>query len=305
MFLRSVIQFYSKRPYTSSTTEFNISSEVITILSKTKPIEPALEPLVPFLSHKTITSVIKDHLNPQLGFRFFIWASRRERLRSKESFSLLIDMLSKENGCDLYWQTLEELKSSGVSVDSYCFLVLISAYANMGSAEKAVESFGRMKEFDCRPDVFTYNAVLRVMMRKEVFFMLAFAVYNEMLKCNCAPNRYTFGVLMDGLYKKGRMNDAQKMFDDMTARGILPDRVTYTILISGLCQRGSVEDARKLFHEMKEAGEAPDSVACNALLDGFCKLGRMVEAFELLRMFEKDGFVLGLRGCSSLIDGLS
>ncbi|CAN7041787.1 unnamed protein product [Brassica rapa subsp. trilocularis] len=301
MFLRSVIQFYSKRPYT---TEFNISSEVIAILSKAKPIEPALEPLVPFLSHKTITSVIKDHLNPQLGFRFFIWASRRERLRSKESFSLLIDMLSKENGCDLYWQTLEELKSSGVSVDSYCFLVLISAYAKMGSAEKAVESFGRMKEFGCRPDVFTYNAVLRLMMRKEVFFMLAFAVYNEMLKCNCAPNRYTFGVLMDGLYKKGRMNDAQKMFDDMTGRGILPDRVTYTILISGLCQRGSVEDARKLFHEMKEAGEAPDSVACNALLDGFCKLGRMVEAFQLLRMFEKDGFVLGLRGCSSLIDGL-
>ncbi|KAH0852391.1 LOW QUALITY PROTEIN: hypothetical protein HID58_094055 [Brassica napus] len=282
MFLRSVIQFYSKRPYT---TEFNISSEVIAILSKAKPIEPALEPLVPFLSHKTITSVIKDHLNPQLGFRFFIWASRRERLRSKESFSLLIDMLSKENGCDLYWQTLEELKSSGVSVDSYCFLVLISAYAKMGSAEKAVESFGRMKEFGCRPDVFTYNAVLRVMMRKEVFFMLAFAVYNEMLKCNCAPNRYTFGVLMDGLEN----DDAQKMFDDMTGRGILPDRVTYTILISGLCQRGSVEDARKLFHEMKEAGEAPDSVACNALLDGFCKL---------------DGFVLGLRGCSSLIDGL-
>ncbi|KAJ0231093.1 Pentatricopeptide repeat-containing protein [Hirschfeldia incana] len=306
MFLRSAVTHFSSkpsrthhRPYSS---EFNISSEVISILSKKKPIEPALEPLVPFLSRKLIASVIKDqNLNPQLGFRFFIWASRRERLRSKESFFLLIDMLSKENGCDLYWQTLEDLKSIGVSIDPYCFCVLISAYAKMGLAENAVESFGRMKEeFDCRPDVFTYNAVLRVLVKKEVFFTLAFAVYSEMLKCNVDPNRYTFGVLMDGLYKKGRMNDAQKMFDDMTGRGILPDRVTYTILISGLCQRGSVEDAKKVFDEMKD----PDSVACHALLDGFCKLGRMVEAFEMLRVFERDGFVLGLRGYSSLIDGL-
>ncbi|ESQ27164.1 hypothetical protein EUTSA_v10018150mg [Eutrema salsugineum] len=311
MFLRSAIQFYSKpswimhRSYTSgNTAEFNIAGEVISILAKKKPIEPALEPLVPFLSQKIITSVIKDQVNRQLGFRFFIWASRRERLRSRESFRLVINILSEENGCDLYWQTLEELKSGGVSVDSYCFCVLISAYAKMGMAEKAVESFGRMKEFDCRPDVFTYNVILQVMMREEVFFMLAFAVYNEMLKCNCSPNRYTFGILMDGLYKKGRMVDAQKMFDDMTARGISPNRVTYTILISGLCQRGSAEDARRLFHEMKAGGHSPDSAALNALLDGFCKSGRMVEAFELLRLFEKDGFILGLRGYSSLIDGL-
>lgn len=293
-----------QRSYSSGNTEFNISGEVFSILAKKRPIEPALEPLVPFLSKKIITSVIKDQVNRQLGFRFFIWASRRERLRSRESFGLVIDMLSEENGCDLYWQTLEELKSGGVSVDSYCFRVLISAYAKMGMAEKAVESFGRMKEFDCRPDVFTYNVILRVMMREEVFFMLAFAVYNEMLKCNCAPNRYTFAILMDGLYKKGRMGDAQKMFDDMTGRGISPNRVTYTILISGLCKRGNVEDARKLFDEMKATGHSPDSVVHNALLDGFCKLSRMVEAFELLRLFEKDGYVLGLRGYSSLIDAL-
>ncbi|CAG7905005.1 hypothetical protein BRARA_G03671 [Brassica rapa] len=58
--LRSGIRFYSKpsrkhRSYTSVTTELNISNEFITILSKKKPIEQ----LVPFLSHKLITSIIK------------------------------------------------------------------------------------------------------------------------------------------------------------------------------------------------------------------------------------------------------
>ncbi|XP_019057516.1 PREDICTED: pentatricopeptide repeat-containing protein At1g79540 [Tarenaya hassleriana] len=309
MFLRSVAQFSSKPPWihrscSSGNTDFSISGEVVSILAKAKPIEPALEPLVPFLSPKIIASVIKEQRNRQLGFRFFIWASKKERLRSRESLSLVIDMLSGEDGCDLYWQTLEELKNGGVSVNSYCFFVLISAYSKMGMTEKAVESFGRMKEFDCRPDVFTYNAILRVLKQKKVF-LLALAVYNDMLKCNCSPNLFTFSIMMDILRKGSMMDDALKMFDEMTHRGILPNRVIYTIVFQGLCQIKRADEAHKLFHKMKEEeGSSPDSVAHNALLDGFCKLGKMDEAFELLQMFEKDGFVLDLRGHSSLIDGL-
>ena len=57
----------------------------------------------------------------------------------------------------------------------------------MGFAEKAVEVFSTVKDFDCKPDVFTYNSVLHVMVQKQVF-LLALAVYNQMLKLNCNPN---------------------------------------------------------------------------------------------------------------------
>ncbi|XP_021901410.1 pentatricopeptide repeat-containing protein At1g79540 [Carica papaya] len=308
LFLRSVIQFFPRKSWyyffhSSRDTEIAIFNEVLAIRDTINPMEPALEPLVPFLSPAVISSIIQERGDLLLDFRFFIWASRRKRFRSWASHDLIIDMLSKEKGFDLFWLTLEELRKGRFLIASDAFLVLISGYAKMGLAEKAVESFGKMKEFDCKPDVFTYNAILHVTIRKEVL-LLALAIYNQMLKGNCAPNKVTFSILIDGLCKSGKTQDALKMLDEMTNREISPDRITYTIVISGLCQAKREDDALRLFSTMKDRGLSPDSVCYNALLNGFCKSGRLDETFALLRSFEKDGFVLGVPGYTSLIDGL-
>lgn len=265
-------------------------------------MEPALEPLLPFLSPDIVTSIIKDQPNPQLGFRFFIWATQRERLRSSASEKLVLDMLlRKDNAFDMFWQTLEEVKKYGVVIVPNIFKILISGYSKMGLEEKAVECFGKMKDFDCKPDLFTFNAIIYVMISKKVL-LLALAVYNQMLKSNYKPNRATFSILLNGLCKNGKTEDALKMFDEMTLRGIEPNRCIYTIIISGLCRADRADDACRLLGRMKDSGCSPDFVAYNALLNGFCELGRLDEAFALLQSFQKDGFVLGLRGYSSFIN---
>ena len=103
----------------------------------------------------------------------------------------------------------------------------------MGFAEKAVEVFSTVKDFDCKPDVFTYNSVLHVMVQKQVL-LLALAVYNKMLKLNCHSNVTTYSILIEGLCKNG------DPISEMTRTGILPNEITYTIILAGLCQgRGS------------------------------------------------------------------
>ncbi|GLT77038.1 hypothetical protein SLA2020_486620 [Shorea laevis] len=283
--------------------EFTISNEVLSIVDTVNPMELALEPLVPFLSPEIVTSVVREQSNPLLGFRFFIWAMQRRRLRSWALDNLLFEMLGRENGFDLYWEAVGEMKKNGVPIAPNVFTLLISAYARVGLAEKAVESFGKMKDFDCEPDVFTYNRILLLSFRKEVL-LLALAVYNQMLKANCQPNRVTFSIMIDGMCKNGRTQDALRLFDEMTERGINPNRFTYTIIVSGLCQAKRADDAFRLFVKMKETGCSPDVVAYNALLNGFCKLGRMDEAVALLKSFKEDGFELNLNGYSCLIDGL-
>ncbi|XP_017982149.1 PREDICTED: pentatricopeptide repeat-containing protein At1g79540 [Theobroma cacao] len=288
----------------SSLQDFSVSNEIHSILDIVNPMEPALEPLLPFLSPDIVTSIIQDQPNPQLGFRFFIWAMQSKRLRSSASDKLVVDMLlRKDNGFDMYWQTLEEIKKCGALIVSDAFKVLISGYSKLGLDEKAVECFGKMKDFDCKPDVFTYNTILYVMVRRKVL-LLALAVYNQMLKNNYKANRATFSILIDGLCKNGKTEDALNMFDEMTQRGIEPNRCSYTIIVSGLCQADRADDACRLLNKMKESGCSPDFVAYNALLNGFCQLGRVDEAFALLQSFQKDGFVLGLRGYSSFINGL-
>lgn len=268
-------------------------------------MESALSIFIPYLSPRIVTSVIEEQKNPKLGFRFFLWAMRTKRFRSWDSHNLVIDMLVRDNGngIGLYWEALEEVKNLGANIPSRAFVVLIAGYWKMNKAEKAVECFGRMKDFDCKPDLFTYNMVLHIMVKKEVI-LLALAVYNMMLKSNLYPNCSTFNILIDGLCKGGKIRDALKLFDEMTERGIMPDKITNNVILFGLCRAKRTDDAYRLFNTMKSSGSPVDFVTRNALLNGVCKLGKMDEALCILKDFKKDGFILGLHGYGCLIDGL-
>ena len=67
LFLQTEKPPWSDHPITTT-----ISNLVISILNK----QPALERLLPHISSHIVASVIQQNPNPQLGFGFFIWASR-------------------------------------------------------------------------------------------------------------------------------------------------------------------------------------------------------------------------------------
>ncbi|KAF7145426.1 hypothetical protein RHSIM_Rhsim04G0102600 [Rhododendron simsii] len=280
------------------------TAKLLDIITTSNPMEPALENVAPVLLPAVVNSVLKEIKNPQLGFRFFVWAARRRNFRLWVSFDFIVDMLVEENGFELYWKTLEQLKGCGISIPSDAFTVLIAGYRKVKMGEKAVEAFGRMyNDFDCKPDLHAYNVVLHVMVEKEVI-LLALAIYSVMLKSNCAPNCATYTTLIDGLCKSGKTEDALRLFDEMTLRGIQPNRITYTAILSGLCQAKRADEAGRLFNTMISSGCSPDQITYYALLDGFCKLGEFDKAFTLSRFLKKDGCVLGIKAYSSLIDGL-
>ncbi|KAF4369229.1 hypothetical protein F8388_022885 [Cannabis sativa] len=292
--------FHHFHGYASAT-----SNEILTILETVDPMEHTLDRALPHLYPEIVTSVVQQQPNRLLGFRFYIWSTKWKSLRSRVSQNLVMDMLAKDNGSgfELYWKALEQLRDCGLPIASHAFTVLIKGFSKLGMAEKAVESFGRMRDFNCKPNVITYNCILYIMLRNQVF-LLALAVYNEMLKLNFSPNVTTYNVLIGGLFKCNKIQDALKMFDEMTQRGFIPNEITYTIIISGLCQERRLDEARSLFDKLKRSGFYPDSVAYNSLLNGYCKSGRFDEAYVFLQSSNIDGYVIGLNGYSCLIDGL-
>lgn len=307
-FLRPVVTYLVPKPpwfhlFHTPTDSIATSNEVSTIIETVDPIEDALEIIAPHISSDVITSVIQEQPNARLGFRIFIWSLRRRHLCCSASQNLIIDRLVKDNAFELYWKTLQELKDSSTEISSDAFSVLIEAYSKAGMAEKAVQSFGMMKDFECKPNIFAYNLILHVLVRREAF-LLALAVYNQMLKCNLNPNVVTYSILIHGFCKTSKTQEALVLFDEMTDRDVLPNEITYSIILSGLCQAKKIDDAQRLFIKMRASGCSPDVITYNVLLNGFCKLGYFDEAFSLLKSFEKDGHILGVKGYSCLIDGL-
>lgn len=307
-FLRPAIIYLVRKPpwfhlFHSPTDPIATANEVSTIIETVGPIEDALEIIAPHISPDVIASVIEEQPESRLGFRLFIWSLRRKRLCCSASQNLIIDRLVKDNAFELYWKTLQELKDLGVEIPSDAFSALIEAYSKAGMDEKAVESFGLMRDFDCKPSIFAFNLILHVVVRNEAF-LLALAVYNQMLKCNLNPNVVTYSILIHGFCKTSKTHDALVLFDEMIDRGILPNKITYSIVLSGLCETKKIDDAQRLFSKMRAGGCSPDVITYNVLLNGFCKLGYFDEAFALMESFKTDGHILGVNGYSCLINGL-
>ncbi|KAM3344280.1 hypothetical protein P3S68_026372 [Capsicum galapagoense] len=74
--------------------------------------------------------------------------------------------------------------------------------------------------------------ILHITVQKDAI-LLDLAVYSVMLKLNSKPNCSTFSTFIDGLCKSERTQDALKLFDEMSERGVLPNKITYTIIYQG------------------------------------------------------------------------
>lgn len=262
------------------------------------------------LNREVVISVLQSQAqlkkDPVISFRFFIWASETPRFRSSFSHKLMVDMLlsgGNVNSLDLCWSVLDELRNEKISISADAFAVLILGYWRLRNAEKAVDAFGRMKDYDCKPNLFACNVILHVLVQKNVI-LLALTLYNMMLKSNLDMGCDTFNVLIDGLCKNGMTEAALNLYEEMTSRRILPNRITYTVVISGLCKAKRTSDAYNLFKVMVNSGCQPDSATYNTLIDGYCKQGMIDEACLLVKSFQDDGFDVGIEGFSCLIHGL-
>ncbi|KAB2636965.1 pentatricopeptide repeat-containing protein [Pyrus ussuriensis x Pyrus communis] len=308
--LRPICYFTLKPPWRrhfSTCSEASVTAnELLTILETVNGMEDALEPLAPKLSSDVVRSVIRERVNPQLAFRFFIWATNRMKLCSRMSQNSVIDMLVRDDAFELYWRTLEQISEYGFPIGSDAFAVLINGYDKLDRVEKAVETFARMRDFNCKPNVSTYNSILHVLVRKEVF-LLALAVYNQMLKSNNRPTRNTYGILIDGFCKTMQTQDALQMFDEMTQRGRIGDAYAllrsferdgyvlglngYTCLIQGLFKARRFDEAHGWYRKMIKEGIEPDNVLCTIIIQGLSDAGRVHDALSFLSEMSEKGLV--------------
>ncbi|KAL7594036.1 hypothetical protein Lser_V15G31649 [Lactuca serriola] len=102
---------------------------------------------------------------------------------------------------------------------------------------------------------------------------------------------------LNELWKSGRINEAQHLFDEMPEK----DEFTWNTMIAGYGNSGKVSEAQKLFHDTPNKS----SVTWSSLISGYCNLGYEYESLSLFSQMQCLGykpsqFTLGsvLRMCS-------
>lgn len=150
--------------------------------------------------------------------------------------------------------------------------ILINGYIKSGRTEDALKLYREMEDQGVNPDEVTMIAM--VASCAQLKNLNQGRKFHQFVQ----ENRLTLTVtlanaLMDMYVKCGKVELAQKIFDDMANR----TTVSWSTMIGGYANCGDLDEAHRLFDEMPEK----DAVPWNVLIGGYVQANRSKEALSL------------------------
>ncbi|KAA8515213.1 hypothetical protein F0562_018392 [Nyssa sinensis] len=255
------------------------------------------------------------------------------------TFGLMISRLITVNQFRSAEDLLNRMKDEKCRITEDIFLSICRAYGRVHKPLDAIRIFQKMKEFECErtqksyvtvfailvgenqlkmalsfyrymrekgipPSVTSLNILIKALCKNSGTMNAALRIFCEMPNHGCIPDSYTYGTLINGLCKLGKISEAKELFTEMDTKGCSPTVVTYTSLIHGLCQLNNVDEAVGLLEEMTSKGIEPNVFTYSSLMDGLCKRGHCSKAMELLKIMVSKRLVPNMITYSTLIHGL-
>ncbi|XP_042507421.1 pentatricopeptide repeat-containing protein At1g09900-like [Macadamia integrifolia] len=296
-----------------SSAAISLVSSITSVLQSLKHQNPRCSnlnpsPLLQFSQHlnaNLVIEVIKAQDEPHTALLFFQWASDpkpnpNNYFHTQRCYSAMVDLLLSHS---MYSTALSILQSSNNLRD---FMVgkFIKSYGDRGDIRGAIHWFDRAKTIESGRCLFSYNAILGVLVRANRM-NLAQAIFDQILKERLVrPDVSTYTTMIRGYCKLGMIEDAKKVFDEMLCK---PNLITYNTIIAGLCRKGLVENAQEIVDHMiakKDSSCLPDTVTFTTLIDGYCKKGELELAEKCLDEMSNWNCEPNVLTYNSLINGL-
>lgn len=197
---------------------------------------------------------------------------------------------------------------------------------------------------NCKPTIFTVNAVLTAQIRQSKYsdllslhrfitlagiapnvitHNLIFQTYLDCRKPDTALEHYkqlindapfnpsptTYRILIKGLVDNGKLGKAMELKEEMTVKGFAPDPVVYSYLMLGLARNSDPDGIFKLYEELKDKlnGFVEDGVVYGSLMKGYFMRGMEKEAMECYEeaVGENSRIKMSAVAYNSVLDALS
>lgn len=223
---------------------------------------------------------------------------------TKSTYCSLIASLCGKKGrkVDEAIQIYEEMIRAGCAPDKE----LIEAYVGclcevnrLSDARRCVES---LHKFGFSIPL-SYSLYVRALCRAEKLDD-ALALVDEI---GCDKNllqQYTYGSLVHGLLRRGRLEEALEKIKGMKQLGIHPTVHVYTGLMIHFLKDRDINRALATIEEMKEHGCQPTIVTYSALICGYVRLGKVGDAWDVFRRLKQNGPSPDFKTYSMFIDCL-
>ncbi|CAM0882917.1 unnamed protein product [Alopecurus aequalis] len=207
----------------------------------------------------------------------------------RSTYNHLIMYVSRRKGrkIDVAIKIFKEMIHAGYILDSQVLCGYILALCECGMLVDARTSIVSL----CKqgfPVQIGYSILLRSFCRSDRKEE-AISLFDDIQKCGCSRNEYTYGSLIHALLRWDRFEDAVAKLAEMKTADICQSSHIYTSFIIYFFQKRDVAKAVDMFKEMTKNGCEPTVVTYSALIRGLMGMGRISEAWDVLRRMKLKG----------------
>ena len=283
-------------------------------------IKQKLEHCSVALSQELVVEVMSKTRNDwEAAFTFFLWAGKQPGYaHSVRVYHSIISILGKMRKFDTAWTLIEEMRGgkTGPSlVTPETLLIMIRRYSAIHDVARAINTFHAYKRFNfeigleefhsllsalcryknvqdaenllfCNKNVFpldtkSFNIILNGWCNLIVSTSQAERIWKEMSKRGIEHDVVSYGSIISCYSKSYKLYKVLRMFDEMKERKITPDRNVYNAVIYALGRGRLLKEAVNLIGNMEDNNIIPDVVTYNTLIKCFCKARKVDEAKQL------------------------
>lgn len=289
---------------------------------------------------KHVASVIKYQKDPIRALEMFYSVAKEDGFKhTLLTYKCMIEKLGLCGEFDSMEKVMEEMRAN---IDNGLLEgVYINSMRNYGKKRKiqeAVHVFERMDFYKCQPTVFSYNAIMNILVENG-YFNQAHRVYmtmkdkgiaadvytntimiksfcrtkrphaalrllNNMYAQGCHLNSVAYCTVIAGFYQWDHKLEACQLFDQMLGLGIVPNVTTFNKLLHTLCKKGDIKESEKLLDKVLKRGVLPNLFTVNIFIQGLCSKGRLDEATRMLENKTPIGLYPDVVTYNTLIRGL-
>ncbi|KAG5598932.1 hypothetical protein H5410_030302 [Solanum commersonii] len=187
----------------------------------------------------------------------------------------LFKKLVRQNICEpdnvMYATVMNGLSKRGHTQKTLSLLrysIVVDALCKDRNLDAAISLLNEMKQKDIPPNILGQWEKVKTL-------------FSEMVSLNIYPNVQIFNILIDGLCKERKVEDAKEVMKHMVEKGVEPNIITYNAIIDGYCLRGQLDRVRRIFDSLIDKGIEPSIISYNILINGYCKKKELAKALQL------------------------
>lgn len=213
---------------------------------------------------------------------------KNPKIKEEPYLSTLIRSYGLVGMTDHSLKTYHQLEELGTPRSTISFNALLSAYIQSSKFDDVLKLFEEMpKRYGFSPCKISYGVLVKSFCEAGKPDS-AIETLKEMEAKDIEITNVTYTTIMSALYKQGRSEEGERIWDEMVKKGYSLDATSHNVRIMH-ASGGDPENVKGLIEEMTNSGIKPDTISYNYLMTSYCKAGKMDEAKEVYSKLEEYG----------------